>query len=144
MERIVLEAEEWKITLDQLENTEDNVKSLGSQGGFAITHVGKLEKLDGTSFSGEEAREFLNKFADFLSFARGFRVPIILLVGYDQENNKIWEYWEESSGNSWKNVASWFPKQKGSKLAEVFPGFLTWRQNWEESQRISSLLVFRS
>lgn len=137
MNRIVLEAEEWKITLDELENTNDNVKSLGTQGGFAITHVGKLEKLDGQTFSGEEAREFLKKFTDFLSFARGFRVPVVLLVGYDAKGKKIWEYWEESLGNSWKYVPSWFPEQKGNKLAELFPGFLTWWQNWEESARLA-------
>ena len=97
--------------------------------------MGKLEKLNEQTFSGEEAKEFINKFADFLSFARGFRVPIVLLVGYDQKNNKIWEYWEESWGNSWKYVPSWFPKTKGNKLAEVFPGFLTWWQNWEESEK---------
>ena len=138
IERIVFEAEEWKITLDQLETTTDKdiVQSLKSQGGFLITHVGKLEKLDGQNFSGKEVGEFLEKFADFLSFARGFSVPVILYIGYDAKENQIWKHWEGSVGDSWKGVFSWCPKQKGNKLAEVFPGFLTWWQNWEESARL--------
>jgi len=137
IERIVFEAEEWKITLDQLETTTKNVKSLNSQGGFAITHVGKLEKLNGQSFSGEEATDFLKIVADFLSFARGFRVPLILLVGYDAEGNEIWQHWNSSVGHSWKYVDSWFPMNEAHILADVFPGFLSWWRDWEKSTKVS-------
>lgn len=137
MERLVFKTDKWKVTLDQLETTTDNVKLLNAQGGYAITHVGKLEKLDGQTFSGEEAREFLKMFTDFLSFARGFSISTILLIGYDVKAKKIWEQWEESAGNSWKSINSWCPKDSGNKLAEVFPGFIIWWQNWEESARLA-------
>ena len=130
------DSSQWKLTLDQLDTAANNVKSLNSQGGFAITHVGKLEKLDGQTFSEEEATEFLKKFADFLSFARGFRVPLILLVGYDAENNEIWQHWDLSVGHSWKSVDSWFPTNKAKILADVFPGFLRWWHDWKESERL--------
>lgn len=96
---------------------------LKTQGGFAITHVGKLKCSDGEAFSKEEAKEFLDIFSNFLSFARGFRVPVCLLVGYDANNNKTWEYWEPLRGDSWGGVNSWFPEQDAGILA-VFPGFL--------------------
>jgi hypothetical protein len=137
IQRIVFEAEEWKITLDQLENTTENVKSLNSQGGFAITHVGKLEKVNGQSFSGEDATDFLKIVADFLSFARGFGVPLILFVGYDAEENKIWQHWNSSAGHSWKYVGSWFPENEAHILADVFPGFLRWWRDWEESEKLA-------
>ena len=137
MERLVFETDEWKVTLDQLETTTDNVKSLNTQGGYAITQVGKIEKSDGSTFSGEEAREFLKIFADFLSFARGFYISVILLIGYDVQGKQIWEYWEESAENSWKRINSWCPKDYGNKLNEVLPGFLIWWNNWEESERFS-------
>jgi hypothetical protein len=137
IERIVFEAEEWKITLDQLETTTDNIKSLNSQGGFAITHVGKLEKLNGQTFTGNEATDFLKIVADFLSFARGFRVPLILFVGYDAEGNKIWQHWNSSVGHSWKYVGSWFPENEAHILADVFPGFLNWWNNWGESAKVT-------
>lgn len=137
IERIVLETEVWKITLDQLETTTDNVKSLNSQGGFAITHVGKLEKLNGQTFSGKEATDFFKIVADFLSFARGFKVPLILLVGCDAEGNQIWKNWDSSGGHSWKCIDSWFPTNKANILADVFPGFLNWWNDWGESAKVT-------
>lgn len=136
IERIELKEQGWKLTLEQLETIQDNVRLLDAQGGFAITHVGKLEQLDGQTFSAEEAREFLDIFAHFLSFARGFKVPLILYIGFDSDENKIWEYWDSSGGNSWKYVSSWFDKNKAGKLAEVFPGFLCWWQDWKDSARL--------
>jgi hypothetical protein len=135
--QVVFEVEDWKITLDQLETAKDNIKYLSSQGGFAITHVGKLEKSDGQTFSADEAIEFLDIFANFLSFARGFRVPQILLVGYDMEGNKIWQYWDSSSRSSWKYVDSWFPTNNAKVLAEVFPSFSACWREWQESEKLA-------
>ncbi len=135
--RVIFEVESWKLTLDQLETTKDYVDLLNSQGGFAVTHVGKLEKSDGKLFSGSEARAFLDIFANFLSFARGLRVPLILLVGYDAHGNETWKYSAPSRGDSWRRVSSWFPTQDAGCLAEVFPGFLKWWQDWEDSALIA-------
>ncbi len=135
IQRLVFKAENWKITLDQVANTSTNINYLKLHGGFAITHVGKLEKIDGQIFTGEEARDFLKKFTYFLSFARGFRIPILFLIGYDIQEKEIWEYWEESNANLWKNVNSWCPKGSECELKKAFPGFLRWWQNWEGSAR---------
>lgn len=135
--RVSFEVKNWKVTLDQLETAKDTTKQLQAQGGFGITHVGKLEKLDGKNCSGDEARAFLEIFANFLSFARGFKVSLTFLVGYDAEEKQIWQLWESSGGDSWRNVTSWCPTQDAGKLAEVFPGFLSWWQDWEESERLA-------
>ena len=135
--RITFEVESWRLTLDQLKTTKSNVDLLNSTGGFAVTHVGKLEKSDGGIFSGGEARAFLNGFADFLSFARGFRVPLVLLVGYDADKNEAWKYSAPSRGDSWRGVSSWFPTQDAGCLTQVFPGFLKWWQDWERSALIA-------
>lgn len=135
--RIVFEAEDWKITFDQLETAKENIDKLKNQRGFAITHVGKLEKLDGTTFSGDEANEFLKIFSNFLSFSRGFQVPVVLFVGYDLNRNKVWEYWNLSGGDSWRDVNSWCPKEQADKLTQILPGFLDWWQKWDESERIA-------
>lgn len=135
--RITFEVESWRLTLDQLKTTKSNVDLLNSTGGFAVTHVGKLEKSDGGMFSGGEARAFLNGFADFLSFARGFRVPLVLLFGFDAVGNQTWKYWASSIGHSWRGVSSWFPTQDAGILADVFPGFLRWWRDWEDSEKIA-------
>ena len=142
--RIVLEAQNWKITLDQLETAKDNIQSLKNQRGFAITHVGRLEKLDNQKFSRDQADNFLTIFSDFLSFSRGFRVPVILFIGYDTNSNTVWEYWNLSGGHLWKGVNSWCPTQKAGELAEVLPGFLDWWQEWDESERIALYWYFEA
>lgn len=137
IERIVFEANGWQITLDQLETTPSIVQSLNAQGGFGITHVCKLERLDGQTFTDTDALELLQIFTDFLSFARGFYICTGLIIGYDEYGNKIWEHWQNSSGNSWKSIASWCPKQKGKMFSDVFPGFVKWWQSWADSAKQS-------
>jgi hypothetical protein len=129
----VVELEEWKLTLDRLETTKENAELLKSQGGFAITHIGKLEQSDGKTFSGIEAIEFLGIFRHFLSFSRGLRIPVILFVGYDADGKQIWNYWKSSGGDSWRRVESWFPVTESKCLAEIFPGFVSWWRDWGES-----------
>ena len=137
VERISFEADGWKITFDQLETTRAIVQSLNAQGGFGITHVGKLESLDGQVFTEKKALVFLQIFTDFLSFARGFYLCLGLAIGYDKSGNQIWEHWQNSSGNSWKSIASWCPKQEAKMLSDVFPGFVKWWQSWAESAKQS-------
>ncbi|MDX2270995.1 MAG: hypothetical protein NW237_03470 [Cyanobacteriota bacterium] len=88
--RNILTWEGWKITLDQVENFKylrDNLKGVG---GFAITHVGKIEKINGESFSSEEACELLDILDYFFSFVRGIWSGTVLEVGFDTCGNKAW------------------------------------------------------
>jgi hypothetical protein len=132
IERNVLEAEGWKLTLDQLRTTTEHVEQLNRQGGFAITHVAKLERVDDQTFNGEEAINFLNLCSHFFSFARGFRIPIILLVGYNSLDKEVWRYWDSRAGLPWKGVSSWFPKHENGVLSQLLPGFLNWWRSWGE------------
>jgi hypothetical protein len=136
LERVELEAENWKITLNQLVTTTNKIEQLSHQGGFSVTHVGKLEKLSSESFIGDEAISFLRTFSHFLSFARGFRIPIILLVGYDANKEKVWEYWHTQKADSWQYVGSWFQTSEGKILQEILPGFLAWWKDWRDSAEL--------
>jgi hypothetical protein len=135
-----LVAENWKLTLDKSQSISENVDELRANGGFAITHIGKLERLNSDVFSHVEAKEVLDIFQNFLSFARGFRVPIVLLAGYDAHGKKIWEYWDLSRGDSWQGVSSLLPElnAEGQFLADVFPGFLRWWLDgkWNKSVKL--------
>jgi hypothetical protein len=132
----ILEEEDWKITLSQPENTTSKIEEISHQGGFLITHVGKLEKRRNESFTKDEAIDFLNIFSSFLSFARGFRIPIILLIGYNARQEKIWEHWCAQKADSWQYVGSWFKTSQGKILQEVFPGFLAWWKDWGDSAEL--------
>lgn len=132
IERNVLEAENWKWTLDQIQTTAEHVKQLNRQGGFAITHVAKLESADGQTFTGTEAIRFLDLCSHFFSFARGFRIPIILLVVYSSAKERVWQHWDSRTCLSWRGVSSWFPNHENGVLAQLLPGFLKWWRSWDE------------
>jgi hypothetical protein len=132
IERNVLEAENWKLTLDQIQTTAEHVKQLNRQGGFAITHVAKLERDDGQTFTGTEAIQFLDLCSHFFSFARGFRIPIILLVGYNSAKEGVWQHWDSRACLSWRGISSWFPKYENGVLTQLLPGFLKWWRSWDE------------
>lgn len=137
IERLVFEAQGWRVTIDQLETLSKILESLSSQGGYAITHVGKLEKSDKAVFAIDEAREFLEAFSDFLSFIRGFRVSPTLLVGYDVSERQLWKEWTLSNSDPWKVVDSWAWGLKGTSLVNAFPGFLKWWQDGGESAKLA-------
>lgn len=131
--RIVLETEAWKITIDQNKNTSELEQELKSQGGFAITHAGKLERLDREPFLASESSSILEALSDFLSFVRGSRVPLVFLVGYDKNDNSTWEKWTQPVGDSWQNISSWFPARKASVLPDIFQKFIiAWESEKEE------------
>jgi hypothetical protein len=137
LQRIIFEAEGWKVTVDQLETTKTIVDLLKSQGGYAITHVGKLERSDKTTFTADEACEFLEALSFFLSFSRGFWVFPLLLVGYNRSDEATWQKWDSAKSSPWQNVQSWFLEPRTRKVAEAFPGFLRWWQDWGEPAELA-------
>jgi hypothetical protein len=119
--------DDWLISIDQVENIDEKINLLNSQGGFLITHIGRLAKRDSQKFSVDEAKNFLmGDFKDSLSFARGLKVPVVGFRGYDDESQQVWSYWDLPFDSSWKSTDSWFPSSEASILAEVLPGFIQW------------------
>jgi hypothetical protein len=129
--------DEWRITIAALPATGDLCKKSARVGGYAITHLGQIERLDGGSFDGFSADDLLNCLYFFLSFARGFWTPTILPVGLDQEDQKVWEQWRMGLADRWKYSPSWFDENNGQLLSEVFPGFwqLWCNNNWQSALR---------
>jgi hypothetical protein len=139
IERVVFEAGIWRVTIDQLEieTISKILKSLEFQGGYGVTHVGKLERNDQTVFAANEARDFLEAFSYFLSFVRGFRVSPTLLVGYNVTEEEVWKEWTLSNSDPWKFVYSWASSVPGTSLKNAFPGFWQWWQDWGKSAKLA-------
>ncbi|MBD2530855.1 hypothetical protein H6G97_15220 [Nostoc flagelliforme FACHB-838] len=138
--RLILEAENWNVFIDRLENLRDIIKSLELKGGYAITHVGKLERSDKKPFTTEEADDVLKALHWFLSFSRGFRTSLILLVGYDNSGKKLWENCTSYTTSPCRSIHSWFADSQDScSLSKLFPGFLNrWRSTtWNQPIRFA-------
>ena len=136
VQRNILEANGWKLTMDDVDSLREQEKQLKKMGGFAITHVAKLERADSQQFSETDARNFLLICSDFISFIRGFRIPIFLLVGFDQGDQDIWRYWGSNTCETWQNNCSWFPNFERDSLTISFPGFSDLYSEWDKSLKI--------
>jgi len=132
--RGVIEAGEWRITLDKIEAAKQLFEELKAIGGFAITHVGKLERLDGKKFAAKKSAKVLDALFRYLSFCHGAWVAPILPVGFDENGDRVWEKWRNWKIERWKNVDSWFNSHSEEGLSKGFPGFYEQWQNekWNE------------
>jgi len=136
--QFVFQTGDWRLVLATLPDSWDFEQLLQSQGGYGLTHVCKLERLDRSSFSVDDARDLLKAFSYYLSFARGIWLAPILLSGYDALGEQVFEEWSSCRADSWQNTYLWFSPDS-TELPSVFPGFLrkwqdeTWRELVEQS-----------
>lgn len=129
LDRSTLKADGWRCVLRNLTSTSTLLSPLRDEGGYAITHVGCLEREDGRAFTGVETNEWMELLHYFLSFARGFWVSPALPVGFADSGRRVWQQWQIPLSDPWHYAKSWFAgTQSGAILAETFPGFCNlWR-----------------
>ena len=99
--RILLKSAGWRVTIHALPETEHIVQSLRSEGGYAITHVGKIERARRGSFAVSQAKTILDILRLYLSFARGSFVSCSLAVGSDA-CRICWEQWSSPVLYPWR------------------------------------------
>ena len=122
--RATIEAGEWRLTLDELKKSADDIGVLKATGGFAVTHVGRLERLDGKAFAVNKTQPFCEAVARYLSFCQGAWVGLILPVGFDDDSNRTWDRWEEVQITGWRSSLSWFSSTCDEGLSRWIPRFL--------------------
>ncbi len=134
--RVVLKADGWSITIAGTDRTQDQCKALRGEGGFIITHMGKIERDDRSPFSSEELNDLLLCLHRFLSFALGRWAGLALPIGFDQTGKRVFEQWglPWAVSGPWNGSLSWFDSHHSELLSEAFRGFValwkdqTWRQ----------------
>src|SRR5262249_874232 len=122
---IRLKADGWLITIAATEKTKDCAELLEAQGGFVITHVGRVVREDGSTFSSQQLDSLLGCLHRFLSFALGRWAGLGFTVGIDASGTRAFEEWglPIAADGPWNGAISWFDKHNGELLAEVFHGF---------------------
>jgi hypothetical protein len=137
---LVLESEEWRIAVQSLPNnaTHQAWARIKDEGGCFLTHVAKMERKDGQTFSGDEAREQLLLLTNFLSFTKGGRCSTVCEMGLDAAGQKTWETF--ASPRISNPPYSWFNPFKASLAELLFPLFAKrWQQSeeWRDCMRSS-------
>lgn len=123
--RAVLQAAPWRITLDAVREwtTDDAHRRLRASGGYAITHMGRLDREDGEPFDGQDADAHLEAFGWLLSFCRGAWTFPLLLVGKDADTHEHRELWRCPKIDAATRNQSWFNRLSTEGFG-VLPGLV--------------------
>jgi hypothetical protein len=113
----------WRVQLTAVREHSEIFKSLGETGGYAFTHLGRLQREDGALFEIQDAEGVLEALRRFLSFARGAASNFPVLWGAGPDGSIVWERWSSAVVDPWKGRDNWFDEQHGNLLAELFPAF---------------------
>jgi len=145
--QIILKYNGWQIKITAVRNLRSLFKSLKSEGGYVITHIGEIKRLNKRNFGIEECRKILLALHYFLSFAAGYFTGPILPIGFNENNERLWEEWYKGLKTRYDSEGlSWFDIMHGELLGEVFPGFLNQWQNkiWKEPVKTAIYWYLRS
>ncbi|SDH54505.1 hypothetical protein SAMN04487975_105181 [Planococcus glaciei] len=130
--RLIFHYNQWQITLDKRSDYDQKperiMKQLKDRSGYLITHIGRIERIDGGDFNTNEIRHLINSISWLLSFASGRHVGVSLLEG--QYNGEM--VWFDNTVpiiSPWKNNITWFPKQKAEVIEDLFPVIATRFEN---------------
>lgn len=130
----------WRIRLSAVEQSTEIFKSLGETGGYAFTHVGRMDRVDGATFSADDAEGVLDALGRFLGFARGAAASLAIRWGVDVLGAVVWERWGSPVVDPWKGRDNWFDEHHGSLLSELFPAFANAHADSERWEALSLAL----
>jgi hypothetical protein len=123
--RAILKANGWKVTVAGFKATGGLEQALRAHGGYVITHMGSVERIDGSTFSSEQLTQALYCVRLFLSLCLGRWTGVALPVAVNDKNDRVFEQWgiPQVAPNAWSGSGSWFDEHHGELLSQVFPGF---------------------
>ena len=130
----------WKVTLDPVADSSGVWERLAKNGGVAVTHGGRLERVGGELFAPSAAMEILECLHYFLWFTKGRSCALCLPVGFDRSGQRLWAQWRALWVAPEAAALSWVDKHEGAnQLAQLFPLFeALWRDpTYHSALRIS-------
>ena len=136
--RATAEAPPWRVTLDAVSEWERNDarQALRAADGYAITHVGRLERADRQPFGGKRGQKVLEAVGYLLSFCRGAWTHPTMLVGEVANASKPRQIWQCPSVDTYAVHPSWFNRFSCEGFL-AFPGLLAklTDSTWDEPIR---------
>ena len=143
-QRALLEHGAFRVSIDRAMPFGDQIeKETARDGGYAITHVGTVERIDGSVFSLNEIDPLLDCLGHYLSFCRGSWTYPVLLCAEDVDGAVVGQRWELSHAiDRSKQTISWFPRNEpvGAQMLQVFRGYAdSWFSAlWGDAIRIAT------
>ena len=137
--RIELVADGWRVVIDPIDHPKGFWRELKNNRGFAVTHTGFLERVNGSAFTWDEAKAIHQALRWFLTWSLGSWTGPILTCGEDSQRGQAFQLWDVCPIAPAKEVSSWFDPLSDEQLILSFPGFLRlWLdENWTEVLRMA-------
>ena len=120
---INLQYSSWMIEIKSLFFNTESYKKLKNEGGFELTHIARIKKINNNSFNNHEVIELLVGLNYFFSFIVGDWCPPTLPVGYDDNNNAVWHNYSTPK-LYWSHRFSCFDPNKTNCIKDFFPLFM--------------------
>lgn len=106
--RLLVQSKEYEIVLDEVPELPFVLERLSSEGGFGITHLGRVRRIDSKPIEYEEAIHLTETLTWWLSLLRGERTGPILVSGV-HGGLASWEFWRTPGVHPWQGPKSWLP-----------------------------------
>ena len=138
-DRIVLHGNDWIITLDAVENKKAVEEILIENTHSNITHIGKIEKETGTSFTEKEVKVVAEGLFWYLSFCEGRWTGPLFLTGFDSDESQLWQVWDSLRISPFENETSWADGHHVDHIELPFGKFLEFwlDEAWREVIRVA-------
>ncbi len=122
---IELEAGPWKVSIYGPERTTALVKTLERTGGYVLTHIGSITRVDKATFSKADLDDLLQKLYLFFTFALGKSTSPCLALGFDNDGSIVFHQVGLGAVQSggWKGSHSWLYQGGFHVMADVVNGF---------------------
>jgi len=125
-----LDGDGWTITLDS--RGDEPEATLGDRGGYAVTHVGRLRRCDGSPFSRDDALDALALLTHVCSLSAGRWVATALPVGVDAEGVDRWSEWASPRVDAWRTELSFTDATEHDHLPDLFRAC---SRRWHQGER---------
>ena len=114
----------WHVVVDEVQGADDLVKKLEEAGGFAITHVARVERPSGGTFSVGELEEFTEAFSHFWRLCAEARCGPAFPVGFDTQGHPAWSRWHPTGTEPFPNASTWLDKAHPAEAEALFTTFM--------------------
>ncbi len=127
--RVPLLSDEWFVAIDPSTRLRERNQSARSRGAYLLSHAGVLGRIDGATFTADQAEEILSAIYWLLTFALGRRTGPVLPYGTSRDSDKaIWTQWAIRATDTTGGVGTWFDAHHPESLNAIFGPFLElWR-----------------
>jgi hypothetical protein len=132
--RLLLGDGDWTIILDEVPGADGFHEDLRNRGGFAFTHIARVQRTSGDRFTTDELKELVEAFTYFCWLCAEARCGPVLPVAFDVDDRPVWSRWNTAWVESFPNCPTWLDEVHADEAEALFPGFMArfndpyWRQ----------------